>query len=88
MVDAIPKVAVLDHPFGVGDGGNAAVVVADHVDDLGLFGRRDHLLAFLHVHRQRLLAKNRLAAARRLDGDLAMAVVGRADVDDMNFRVA
>ena len=42
----------------------------------------------LDVHRQGLLAKNRLAVARRLEGDLAMAVVGSADVDDMNFGVA
>ncbi len=34
MKDAVADCALVDHAFGEGDGGNAAVVVADHVDDV------------------------------------------------------
>jgi hypothetical protein len=44
----------------------------------------DHLLPLGRVHRQRLLAEDRLAVLGRLDGDLGVEVVGRADVDGVD----
>ena len=63
---------------------DAAVVVPDHVRHAGLLDGGAHLLTLGHVHRQRLLAEDRLAVLRRLDGDLSVEVVGRADIDGVD----
>ncbi len=52
--------------------GNAAVVVAEHVDDTGGVHRFDHRLRFRDRVGERLLAEHRLAIARGLDGDLGV----------------
>ena len=63
---------------------DAAVVVPDGVRHARLLDGGAHLLTLGHVHRQRLLAEDRLAVLGRLDGDLGVQVVGGADVDGVD----
>ncbi len=83
-----PELAVLDHLFGEGHCRNPAVVVADHVRDMGFAHRGEHSAALGDVHRQRLFAEDRLARARGGDRDLGMGVVRRIDVNHINVRAA
>jgi hypothetical protein len=76
--------AFIDHLLGLGDGGDAAVIVADHVDDLGLFDRGDHLFGLLDGEGEGLFAQDMFAGAGRGDGDLGMGIVGRGDVHDID----
>ena len=84
MEDAA-ETAFVDELLGHGDRRDAAVVVPDGVEHLGAFDGRDHLLAFGGVKGERLLAHDHLAGLGRRDGDLHVAVVGRADVDDVDI---
>lgn len=79
--------AFFDHPFGVGDGWNAAVIVADHVDHLGLFGGGEHFLALRHGECERFLAEDMFAVLSGGNGDLRVGIVGRIDVDDVDVGI-
>lgn len=84
MVKAIAEFAAIDHLPGRGDGGDAPVVVADQVDDARLPHCSEHLLAFRNVEPERSLAKDGFAGKRRGDGDLAVGVVRRGDIDEVD----
>ena len=58
--------------------------MADHVHDLRLLHRIEHLLALLDVHRQRLFAQHMFAGARGGDRDFSMRIVGRVNVHDVD----
>src|SRR5439155_12461245 len=49
IMENVADGAVLNHFFRLSDGWNAPIIMADHVYDLGLFHRIEHLLALLHV---------------------------------------
>ena len=87
VVANLAKRPFIDHFLRLGDGGNAPVVMADHVNDLGLFDRLQHLPALLHIHRQRFFAEDMLARPGGCNRDFSMGVVRRVDVDDINFRI-
>ena len=82
-----PRSPASTHLFRLRDGGNAAVIMADHVDHARLLHRGQHRLGFLDVHRQRLFAKDILARLRRGNRDLGMGVVGRVNVDDIDLGI-
>ena len=69
---------------GQRDRRHAPVVEPDHVVDARLLDGPGHFLGFLDVHRQRLFANDHLAVLRRGDGDRAVHVIGRADVDQVD----
>lgn len=79
--------AFLDHRAGVGEGGHLAVVEAHHRHLAA--GRRPrrglrHGLRLRDRVGERLLAEDVLARLQRGDGDLRVAVAGRADVDQLH----
>ena len=85
MVDLTQR-AFSDHFTGQRHCRNPAVVMADHVNDFGFLGRRQHGLRLLDAQCQRLFAQHMLAVLRGGNRNLRMAVVGRADIHDINER--
>jgi hypothetical protein len=85
MEDAA-KLAGIDHVFDEGHGGDAAVIVPDHVGDAGLLDRVDHRLGFLGGAGQRLFRQHHLAGLGGSDGDFGVQIVGHADVDGVDVR--
>ncbi len=49
--------------------------------------RRRHLLGLSAIHGQRLFARDNFARLKRGDGDIVMSVVGRADIDNLDFGI-
>ena len=88
VINPVAEVAAFDHAFGQRDGGDAAIVVADHVHHPRLLHRRHHSLTLGHIHRERLLAEDGFAVFGRFQDDFTMAVVRRADIHDVDFRIA
>ncbi len=84
VVEDLAEAAFVDELLGHRDGGDAAVVVPDRVDDLGLLDRLAHLFAFGDAHRQGLFAEDHLAVGGAGEGDLLVEVVGDADVDGVD----
>ena len=83
-VSNLPERALDDEALGMRDGGNPAVVVANHVHDLGIPDRGEHGLGLLHVQREGLFTKHVLAGLGGGDRDLSVRVVVGADVHDVN----
>ena len=83
VVDAA-ELAAVDHLLDEGDGGHAAVVVADEVGDAGLLDGGDHLLAFGGGAGEGLFGDDGLAGLGGGDGDLGVEVVRDADVDEVD----
>ena len=81
VMEHAPEPAGIDELLGVGHGRDAPVVVPNSVGHPRLLDRRHHLFPFSDIHREGLLAEDRLAVLRRFDGDFGMEVVRRADVD-------
>ena len=79
--------ALLNHLLRLRDGGDAAVVVADHMHDLGALHGLQHLAALPHIQRERLFAKHVLARLGRGDGNLGMGIIRRVDVDHVDLRI-
>ncbi len=84
VMEDVTNGAVVDHFFGLGDGGDAAVVVANHVDDAGFLGGGDHLLALLDGEGEGFFAKDVFAGLGGGDGDFGVGIVGGVDVDDVD----
>lgn len=87
MVDAVADGAVRDHLLCKGDGRDAAVIVADHIDDARFFDGGDHFPSLQGVEGEGFLAEDGLAVLRGGDGDFGMGIVGGADVDDVDFGI-
>ena len=83
VVDAA-ELAGVDDLLDQGDGGHAAVVVADEVGDAGLLDGGDHRLAFGGGAGEGLFGDDGLAGFGGGDGDLGVEVVGDADVDEVD----
>ena len=86
VVEDLAEPAFVDELLGERDRGDAAVVVPDHVRHTGLLDGRDHLAPLDRVHRQRLLAEDRLLVRRGRERDLPVQVVRSADVDHVDVR--
>ena len=86
MEDAA-QVASLDHLLRLRDGGNAAIIVANHVHHARFLDRFEHRLGFLHGHGERLFAEDMLAGPGGGDGDLRMRVVRRVDVENIDLGI-
>ena len=71
----------VDQLLGERYGGNASIVVPNHVFDAGLFDGLAHLFAFGLVHRQWFFAQDHLARFGRGDRNLFVQVVRRANID-------
>ncbi len=76
----------LDHFFGLGNGGDAAVVVANHVDHFGLLYSSDHVFALFDGQAERFFAEDVLAGAGGGDGDFGVGIIGCVDVHDVDVR--
>src|SRR5688572_16705222 len=61
--------AVLDHFLRVRNGGNAAVVMANHVHDLRSLGSVQHFLALSDIHPERFFAEDVFTGLCGGDGD-------------------
>jgi hypothetical protein len=79
-----PERAFGEHPFSEGDGRDATVVVANHVDGFGFLGGGEHLLALLQMQAEGFFAEDVLAVFQGGDGDFRMGIGGRGDVHDIN----
>ena len=64
--------AFVDHLLRLRDCGNAAVVVAHHVHDLGTLHRLQHLAALFHIQREWLFAEHVLPGLGGGDGNLSV----------------
>ena len=80
------KCSLVDHFFRLGDGGNPTVVVADHVNDFGLFCGGKHFLALRDIQGERFFAENMFPGFGGGDGDFRVRIVGRVDVHDIDVR--
>ena len=86
VVVDLAEIAARDQGLRELDRGDAAVVVADHVEDAGLLDRGQHGLRFLHGVGQRLLAEHDFARLGGGDRDLGVAVARRRHVHDVDVR--
>ena len=80
-----PQLAAVDNLFGKRDGGDAPIVVPDHIGDARLLDGGQHPFPLGHVHRQRLFAENCLAMLGSFNRNLGMEIVGRTDIDGINI---
>ena len=87
MKNAISDFAALDHLFRQNDRRDAAIIVTNHVYDARFLHRAHHFFRFIDISRERLLAQNRFARLRGCDRDLAVRVVRRADIDDVDLGI-
>lgn len=78
--------AFADHAFGQGDGGDAAIVMANHVDGAAFLRGGEHLLALFEVEAHGFFADDMFAVFEGGDGDLGMGNGGSGDIDDVNER--
>ncbi len=62
--------------------------MANHVDDTRFFHGGDHFFALRDIHREGFFAEDGLAVFRGFNGDFMMAVVWRADINDIDVGVA
>ena len=85
VVEDLAQAAFVDQLFGQCHGRHAAIVVPDGVQNAGRFDGFDHLVAFGCVHRKWLFAEDHLAGLGGGDGDLGVAVVGRADINGVDI---
>ena len=83
----IAQVAPFNHLFGQSYGWDAPVVVTNHVHHARFLDRAHHGLGFSQIAGQRLLAQDCFAGPRRRHGDLAMRIVRRANIDDVDFGI-
>ena len=86
MEDAT-KITRGDHLLGLRYGGNATVIVADHVDHARLLYGLEHGAGFLDRHGERLFAEDMLAGLRGGDGDFSVGIIRRVDVDDVDLGI-
>ena len=80
--------ALLDELAGEGHGGGAAVIEGHHGDDAGPLDGVQHGLGLVARAGERLFAEDVLSGFGGGDGDGGVAVVGRADVDDVDVGAA
>ena len=80
----IADASLVDQLLGQDDCRRVPIVVRHHVSDAGFLDSVEHRPCLVGVARQRFLADDVLAGLRRRDCDLRMAVVRRADVDDVD----
>ena len=74
----------VDQLLGERDGGDAAIIVPDHVRTARRLDRRDHPLGLGGVSAERLFAHHHFPRFRGGDRDLRMRVVGARDVDEVD----
>ena len=87
VVANLAKRPLFNHFLRLSDGRYAAVVVADHVSDLGLGDSLQHLAALFNIHRQRFFAENVFARLGRSNRDLGMGIIRRIDIDDIDLGI-
>ncbi len=85
--DAAHVALGLAHESGLLNQRHVAVVEVDGVHHLRLLSELYQLARLLGVHRQRLLADDVLARGHDVAVHLEVEVIGRAVVNDLNFRV-
>ena len=76
--------SLVDQLLGERHGGDAAVIVPDHVRNFRRLDGGDHLHRFSGVAAERLLAHHHLAGRGGGDRDLGVGVVGAGDVDEVD----
>ena len=84
LVENAAELAFVDQLLGQDDGRTTAIIVPDHVRHFRLLDSGDHLLRLIRVQRERLFAEDHLAGFRRVDRNLGVGVVRRADVDEVD----
>ncbi len=85
VVEDASESTFVDESFCEGDGGNAAVVVPDRIDDAGFFDGVDHFLSFGGVHCEWFFAEDHFAGLGGSDGDFGVRVIGCADIDGVDI---
>lgn len=83
MVNAAQR-AFANHSFGQCYGRYAPVIMADHVDTLGLFGRGKNGFALLQISAHRFFAEDVLAIFQRGNGYFGMGGRGRRNINNVN----
>ena len=84
VMEHLAEFAGVDELLGQHYGRASAVVVPNHVRNLGLLDGLHHGFSLRGVQRQRLLAQDHLARFGGGDGDLGVEVVGDSDVHHIN----
>ena len=84
VVEDLTEVAAIDELLREGDGGNAAVVIPDHVGHTGSFDGSDHGVTFAGIHGERFFTHHDLAGLGGGERDFGMHIVRGGDVDQIN----
>ena len=80
VVEYLAELAGIDQLLGQHHGRASAVVVPNHVRNLGLLDGLHHGFSLLGIEGQRLLAQDHFSSLRRCDGNLGVKVVRDGDI--------
>ena len=85
VVEYPAKAALVDELFGKSNRRDSAVIVPNHVVNIGLFDGFNHPQPLLAVERQRFFAHDHLASLSSGDGDFSVAVIGGTDINNVDI---